>query len=182
MFESLHANGRARSEIRNSKFQTRKQAGGTARVWSFGSRICAWLAHLAGLLVVLASPIAARGQGCAMCYTTAASAHAAAIQALRSGVLILLVPPLVMMGVILIVVYRYRNRFNPAPAGLPWTAEEEQELSEMLAQMENATTERPPVAIKHGMDRSRIAVGPGLAPAKAAPRSGPTYLNSGICQ
>jgi hypothetical protein len=109
---------------------------------SLGTRISALLARLAAILAVLASPVAARAQGCAMCYTSAASARAVAIQALRSGVLILLVPPLVMMGVILIVVYRYRNRFNPAPAGLPWTPEDERELKEWLQGVERQDAER----------------------------------------
>jgi len=106
---------------------------------SFGTRIGALLAGLAAILVVLASPGAARAQGCAMCYTSAASARAVAIQALRSGVLILLVPPLVMMGVILIVVYRYRNRFNTP---LPWTPEDERGLKEWLQGVERQDAER----------------------------------------
>jgi len=73
-----------------------------------------------------------------MCYTSASSARATAIQALRSGVLILLVPSLVMMGGIVVLVYCYRNRFNAPPE---WTDEHERELKEMLVRIEQAPKE-----------------------------------------
>jgi len=47
-----------------------------------------WLA-----LAVLAIPLPALAQNCALCYTQAASAGARVIQALRSGILILILPP-----------------------------------------------------------------------------------------
>ena len=56
-------------------------------------------------------------QGCAMCYTSAESAKKAGIEALRSGILILLVPPLVMFGGIIWLTYRSRNRFNEQSSG-----------------------------------------------------------------
>jgi hypothetical protein len=67
-----------------------------------------------------------------MCYTSAAAAKAGALQALRSGILILLVPPLLMFVAIFVVIYRYRNRFYDS-AG--WTAEHHRELEEMLVRM-----------------------------------------------
>jgi hypothetical protein len=51
-------------------------------------------------------------QGCAMCYNDAAAAKSAAIQALRSGTLILLFPVLLMFAGILAMAFRSRNRFN----------------------------------------------------------------------
>ena len=45
------------------------------------------------LLGFMAIPLPAFAQGCALCYTQAASAGAKMIQALRSGILILVIPP-----------------------------------------------------------------------------------------
>jgi hypothetical protein len=57
-------------------------------------------------------PTVLSAQGCAMCYTSAASARAGAKEALANGVLILLVPPMVFFALIIVVVYRYRNKFR----------------------------------------------------------------------
>jgi len=103
--------------------------------WSL--RWMRWLAALAGVLL---SSTLVYAQGCAMCYTSAAAAKAGALQALRSGILILLVPALIMFAGIFVVIYRSRDRFN-GPAG--WTAERDWELREMLMQMESV--ERPDV-------------------------------------
>lgn len=46
-----------------------------------------------GLLAIFAFPLPAFSQSCALCYTQAASAGQKMIQALRSGILILVVPP-----------------------------------------------------------------------------------------
>ncbi|MBZ5515314.1 MAG: hypothetical protein LAN62_10860, partial [Acidobacteriia bacterium] len=54
----------------------------------------------------------AYAQGCAMCYTSAAAAKKAGIEALRSGILILLVPPLMIFAGIIWLTYRSRNSFN----------------------------------------------------------------------
>ena len=92
--------------------------------WSL--RWMRWLAALAGVL----SPSAlAYAQGCAMCYTSAAAAKAGALQALRSGILILLVPALMMFAGIFVVIYRSRDRFN---GGVEWTAEQDREWCELL--------------------------------------------------
>jgi hypothetical protein len=69
-----------------------------------------------------------------MCYTTAAAAKAGALQALRSGILILLVPALTMFAGIFMVIYRSRDRFNGATE---WTAERDRELHEMLLRMDS---------------------------------------------
>jgi hypothetical protein len=75
-----------------------------------------------------------------MCYTSAAAAKAGALQALRSGILILLVPALVMFAGIFVVIYRSRDRFNGA-AG--WTAERDRELLEMLMRMDRVEEPDP---------------------------------------
>ena len=77
----------------------------------------------------------AHAQGCAMCYTSASAAKAGAIQALRSGILILLIPCLLMFAATAVVVIRRRNQFNETP---DWTEEQDRELSELLAGMEPA--------------------------------------------
>ncbi len=51
-------------------------------------------------------------QGCAMCYNTAAAAKAAAIHALRSGILILLIPPALMFIGIFAMAFRRQERFR----------------------------------------------------------------------
>jgi hypothetical protein len=47
-----------------------------------------------------------------MCYNTAAAAKAAAIQSLRSGILILLVPVVLMFIGIFVLVFRSKERFS----------------------------------------------------------------------
>ena len=49
-------------------------------------------------LVMLSAPLPAFSQSCALCYTQAASAGARMIEALRSGILILIVPPTLDVG------------------------------------------------------------------------------------
>ena len=65
-------------------------------------------------LVMLAVPLPAFSQSCALCYTQAASAGARMIQALRSGILILIVPPTLMSVGMIFIVYRKRNQFRQA--------------------------------------------------------------------
>jgi len=67
---------------------------------------------LSAALLVLASSTAARAQSCAMCYNTAAAAKAAAIQALRSGILILLVPVAFLFIGIFVLAFRSKERFT----------------------------------------------------------------------
>jgi hypothetical protein len=65
-------------------------------------------------LAMLAAPVPAFSQSCALCYTQAASAGARMIQALRSGILILIVPPTFMSVGMIFIVYRKRNQFRQA--------------------------------------------------------------------
>jgi hypothetical protein len=64
---------------------------------------------LAGLIVLLA-PRVAFAQSCALCYTQAASSGSRMIQALRSGILILIAPPTLMSIGLVFVCYRKRNQ------------------------------------------------------------------------
>jgi hypothetical protein len=66
---------------------------------------------LVGLAVVTLSP-PAFSQNCALCYTQAASAGARMIEALRSGILVLIVPPTLMWLVIAAIAYTKRNQFK----------------------------------------------------------------------
>ena len=66
---------------------------------------------LVGLLM-LAAPLPAVAQSCSLCYTRAASSGARMIQALRSGILILIVPPTFMSVGMIFIVYGKRNQFR----------------------------------------------------------------------
>ena len=64
---------------------------------------------LLGLIILLA-PVPAFAQSCALCYTQAASSGSRMIQALRSGILILIAPPTFMTVGMIFVCYRKRNQ------------------------------------------------------------------------
>ena len=63
---------------------------------------------------MLAAPLPAFSQGCSLCYAQAASAGARMIQALRNGILILILPPTFMSVGMIFIVYRKRNQFRQA--------------------------------------------------------------------
>jgi hypothetical protein len=63
-------------------------------------------------LAALVSPPLGFSQSCALCYTQAASAGTRMIQALRSGILILIVPPTFMSVAMIFIVNRKRNQFR----------------------------------------------------------------------
>ena len=73
-----------------------------------------WVA-LAGLMM-LSVPLPAFGQSCALCYTQAASAGARMIQALRSGILILIIPPTFMSIGMIFILHHKRNQFKRSEA------------------------------------------------------------------
>ena len=99
---SVPASGLADFPSRVSSFQFPVSNFRFARLALALSTTCALFADSATL----------QAQGCAMCYNTAAAAKAAAIQALRSGILILLVPVVLMFIGIFIVAFRSKERFN----------------------------------------------------------------------
>jgi hypothetical protein len=66
---------------------------------------------LASALVVAANS-ACYAQSCALCYTQAAAAGHRFIQGLRTGILVLIVPPMFMSLGITVLAYRKRNRTN----------------------------------------------------------------------
>jgi len=77
---------------------------------------------LAGLILLLtATP--AFSQGCALCYTQAASAGARMIQALKSGILVLVIPPTLGSIGMIFVVHHKRNqvrRIDHSESGQDW--------------------------------------------------------------
>ncbi len=62
--------------------------------------------------MVAATSLAGHAQSCALCYTQAAGAGHKLIQGLRTGILVLIVPPMFMSAGITILAYRKRNRTN----------------------------------------------------------------------
>jgi hypothetical protein len=70
-----------------------------------------WILSIAlvGLIILLA-PLPAFAQSCALCYTQAASSGSRMIQALKSGILILIAPPTCMTLGLFFVCYRKRNQ------------------------------------------------------------------------
>jgi hypothetical protein len=63
-------------------------------------------------VIVLALPVQALAQSCALCYTQAASATQRFIAALRNGIIILIIPPMFMSIGITVLAYRKRNQFK----------------------------------------------------------------------
>jgi hypothetical protein len=71
---------------------------------------------LVGLIILLA-PVPAFAQSCALCYTQAASSGSRMIQALRSGILILVIPPTLGSIGMIFVVYHKRNQVRRTEPG-----------------------------------------------------------------
>ena len=66
------------------------------------------------VFATLALSPAAFSQSCALCYTQAASSGHRMIEALRSGILVLIVPPTLMWLVIAAIAHAKRNQFKHA--------------------------------------------------------------------
>lgn len=62
--------------------------------------------------MALSIPSLVYAQNCPLCYTQAAGAGARVIQALRSGILVLVIPPMLICIGIAIMAYKKRNQFN----------------------------------------------------------------------
>ena len=70
-------------------------------------------------MLVAALSLPAYAQGCALCYTQAASAGARMIQALRSGILVLIFPPMGICIGLTVLSYKKRNSFHDTQPGEP---------------------------------------------------------------
>jgi hypothetical protein len=73
-----------------------------------------WRSSVLGsfLAVWLLAPALVSAQNCALCYTQAAGSGSRMIAALRSGILILVIPPMLFCCGITWVAYKKRNQFN----------------------------------------------------------------------
>jgi hypothetical protein len=72
-------------------------------------------------LFVLLTPLPAFSQNCALCYTQTSSAGAKVIQALRSGILILVIPPTLGSIGMIFIVHRRNSQFKrDESAGEDW--------------------------------------------------------------
>jgi formate hydrogenlyase subunit 3/multisubunit Na+/H+ antiporter MnhD subunit len=69
-----------------------------------------WIAALLLMGLIALVPVPAFAQGCALCYTQAASSGSRMIQALRSGILVLIAPPTFMTIGMIFICYRKRNQ------------------------------------------------------------------------
>jgi len=67
---------------------------------------------MVALAVLLFLAVPAFSQNCALCYTQAASSGPRFIAALRSGIIVLIVPPMFMSAGITWLAYRKRNQFR----------------------------------------------------------------------
>ncbi len=64
------------------------------------------------LLGSLFIPGVTLAQNCSLCYTQAAAAGARIVQGLRSGIVILVLPPMLICIGLAVMTYRKRNQFN----------------------------------------------------------------------
>jgi hypothetical protein len=67
---------------------------------------------LTAMAVVLLSPVFSFAQNCALCYTQAAGSGSRMIHALKSGILILMIPPMCICIGLTVMAYKKRNQFN----------------------------------------------------------------------
>ena len=69
-------------------------------------------------IVILLTPLTASARSCALCYTQAASSGSRMIQALKSGILILITPPTLGSIGVIVVMYRKRNQVRRAESSV----------------------------------------------------------------
>jgi len=92
-----------------------------------------WISGFAMVgLVILLAPAPLFAQSCALCYTQAASSGARMIQALKSGIIILIAPPTLMTVGLFFVCYHKRNQTRDEDAedsNREWKTDESSEDS-----------------------------------------------------
>ena len=76
------------------------------------SRVSTWIYRFVVIFVTCACSARSFAQGCAACYTTAASGGPQTAHALRSGILVLLFPPLLIFGGIILAIRNWKT-MNP---------------------------------------------------------------------
>ena len=77
------------------------------------------------LLALATASVAGQAQNCALCYTQAAGSGSKLKAGLRSGILILIFPPMMICSALMVTAYKRRNRFHqkevlPAKSDLGW--------------------------------------------------------------
>ena len=87
----------------------------SARLWLAG-RVRAARLFFAGATVLWLNMLA-HAQSCALCYTQAASSGSRIIHGLRSGIIVLIIPPALMSIGITALAYRKRNQFHEPTKG-----------------------------------------------------------------
>lgn len=70
--------------------------------------------------LLLLSSVPVFSQSCALCYTQAASSGARMIEALKSGILILIVPPTLMTIGMIGILYHKRNQYKRSDSMAEW--------------------------------------------------------------
>lgn len=70
------------------------------------TKICGWLLALTAILLPVQQSFA---QGCTSCYTTTAAGGTQTVHALRFGILILLIPPILMFASLVWILWRWRK-------------------------------------------------------------------------
>jgi hypothetical protein len=73
-----------------------------------------------GLLCVGALALPAFSQSCSLCYTQAASSGSRMIQALKNGILVLVIPPTLGSIGMIFVVHRKRNQVRRTESDQDW--------------------------------------------------------------
>jgi hypothetical protein len=76
------------------------------------NRAARFAARMIALITALAVPAFTYAQSCALCYTQAAGAGSRMIAALKSGILILVAPPMLICLGIAWMAYKKRNQFS----------------------------------------------------------------------
>jgi hypothetical protein len=69
------------------------------------------LLTMAMAIALLATPVLF-AQNCALCYSQAAASGRRVIEALRSGILILVFPPMLIFVIFAVMAYKKRDQFN----------------------------------------------------------------------
>jgi ABC-type Fe3+ transport system permease subunit len=101
------------------------EIGSQKNFQQFMKRIFFTFAKASALFAALAA-LPAFAQNCALCYTQAASSGQRMIEALRSGILILIVPPTLMSVAMIFVVHHKRNQFRQPDYAAPKDGEWQQ--------------------------------------------------------
>lgn len=83
-----------------------------AAVFKSRGRVVRWTTGMLAAVAGLAAAYPAFAQGCALCYNTAAAENSRGIAALRHGILILMIPPVMIFGTVCFFTVRGRDRFN----------------------------------------------------------------------